>query len=246
MRAHSIGQNSISGRSAITIPPEWMPRWRGKSSTCSASSSASSAGPGGASLAARRRQAPSNAAAVATPPVDPLGERVGLPGREARGLRHLAQRRARPVGDDVRDLRGAVAPVLLVDVLDHLLAALVLDVEVDVGRAVALGREEPLEQQAERDRVGLGDTERVTDRAVRRAPPPLAVDVVSGGRTRRCRAAAGSSRGSRAARSPSSSYVDLAHRLLVLRVRARVADGRAARGRARAATIISVWPSGTG
>ena len=69
-------------------------------------------------------------------------------------------------------------PYLLVDVLDHLLAALVLDVEVDVGRAVAFGREEPLEQQAERDRVGLGDAERVTDRAVRRAPPPLAVDVV--------------------------------------------------------------------
>ena len=31
MRAHSTGQNSTSGRSAITIPPEWMPRWRGKS-----------------------------------------------------------------------------------------------------------------------------------------------------------------------------------------------------------------------
>ena len=29
MRAHSTGQNSTSGRSAITIPPEWMPRWRG-------------------------------------------------------------------------------------------------------------------------------------------------------------------------------------------------------------------------
>ena len=28
MRAHSIGQNSTSGRSAITMPPEWMPRWR--------------------------------------------------------------------------------------------------------------------------------------------------------------------------------------------------------------------------
>ena len=53
-----------------------------------------------------------------------------------------------------------------------------LDVEVDVGRAVALEREEPLEQQAERDGVGLGDAERVTHRAVRRASPPLAVDVV--------------------------------------------------------------------
>ena len=33
MRAHSMGQNSTNGRSAITIPPEWMPRWRGKSSS---------------------------------------------------------------------------------------------------------------------------------------------------------------------------------------------------------------------
>ena len=86
---------------------------------------------------------------------------------------------ARPVGDDVGHLRGAVAPVLRVDVLDHLLAALVLDVEVDVGGTVALGREEALEQQAERDGVGLGDTERVTHRAVGRAAATLAVDVLA-------------------------------------------------------------------
>jgi hypothetical protein len=54
----------------------------------------------------------------------------------------------------------------------------VLDVEVDVGRSVALEREEALEQQAQIHRVGLGDAERVADRAVGRAPPALAVDVV--------------------------------------------------------------------
>ena len=53
-----------------------------------------------------------------------------------------------------------------------------LDVEVDVGRAVPLGGEEPLEEQIERDGIGLGDPERVANRAVRRAPPALAVDVV--------------------------------------------------------------------
>ena len=73
------------------------------------------------------------------PAVHPLAERIGLTGWEAGGLRHLPQRGARAVGDDVRHLRGAVAAVPLVDVLDHFLAALVLDVEVDVGRAVALG-----------------------------------------------------------------------------------------------------------
>ena len=71
-----------------------------------------------------------------------------------------------------------LAPVCGIHVLDHLLASLVFDVEVDVGRAVTFERQEPLEQQAERDRVGLGDTERVTHRAVRRAAAALAVDVV--------------------------------------------------------------------
>ena len=53
-----------------------------------------------------------------------------------------------------------------------------LDVEIDVGRSVALQREEPLEEQSELHRVGLGDPERETHRAVGRAAPPLAVDVV--------------------------------------------------------------------
>ena len=209
MRAHSIGQNSTSGRSAITMPPEWMPRWRGKSITALASSSASGGIAGGRVVASgpssgtpsrvRSRCVRSNRRSLRGvtwrwsfellvgqlaerfgargPTVDPLAERVGLTGRDARGLRHLAQRGTRPVRDHVRHLRGAVASVAFVDVLDHLFAPLVLDVEVDVGRSVALGRQEPFEQQPERDRVGLGDTERVTDRAVRRAPPPLAVDV---------------------------------------------------------------------
>ncbi|GIU87105.1 MAG: hypothetical protein KatS3mg009_1620 [Acidimicrobiia bacterium] len=51
MRAHSTGQYSTSGRSAITMPPEWMPRWRGKSITSDASASASG-GIGGGRVAA--------------------------------------------------------------------------------------------------------------------------------------------------------------------------------------------------
>ena len=64
---------------------------------------------------------------------------VLLAGGEAEGARGVAYGHARPVADHVGDLRGAVPPVLLIDVLDDLLAAAVLDVEVDVGRAVALG-----------------------------------------------------------------------------------------------------------
>ena len=72
-----------------------------------------------------------------------------------------------------------LAAVPLVDVLDHLFTTIALDVDVDVGRAVTLGRQEPLEQQAERHRVGVGDAERVADRRVRRRAPPLAEDVGS-------------------------------------------------------------------
>ena len=50
MRAHSTGQHSTNGRSAITIPPEWMPRCRGKSSTWVARS-ITSGGIGGPSSA---------------------------------------------------------------------------------------------------------------------------------------------------------------------------------------------------
>ena len=120
----------------------------------------------------------STASTAGAPSIDPLGEGVGVSGRDTDGLRHLPQRRARPVGDHVGHLGGALASVLVVDVLDHLLASLVLDVEVDVGRAVAFQRQETFEEQPELDRVGLGDTERVTHRAVRGAAPPLAVDVV--------------------------------------------------------------------
>ena len=97
-----------------------------------------------------------------------------------------------------------------------------LDVEVDVGRAVTLGREEALEQQAERDGVGLGDTERVTDRAVGRAPPTLAVDVVHAAElddVDEHEEVAGEAE----LLDDVELVRDLAHRLLVLRVRRRVA-----------------------
>ncbi len=161
------------------------------------------------------------------PAVDPLAQRVGLAGCDAGRLGHLPQRGARPVGDDVGDLRGAVAPVALVDVLDHLLAALVLDVEVDVGRAVAFGRQEALEQQAEVDRVGLGDPERVTHRAVGRAPPPLAVDVAAAAELHDV-VEQEEVAGEAELVDHRQLVVDLVHRLRVPLVRRRIRDRRTA------------------
>ena len=65
-------------------------------------------------------------------------------------LADVAQRAARAVADDRGGERGAVAAVFAVDVLDDLLAPLVLEVDVDVGRLVALARDEALERAARR------------------------------------------------------------------------------------------------
>ena len=67
----------------------------------------------------------------------------------AQHLAHVANRGARPVADEVGHHGGVAAAVLEVDVLDHLFAPLVLDVEVDVGRLGPLTGEEPLEEQSQ-------------------------------------------------------------------------------------------------
>ena len=186
MRAHSTGHTSITGRSHSTMPPEWMPRWRGACSTCERPARAAGRG------CRRRRAGPrpfvgsarsgTAAARRRLRPPGPSGRPAWprrRPGRgRSRGPWPCRAPRTGPVGDDVGDLGGVVAPVALVDVLDDLLAPARLDVDVDVGGPVALGRQEPLEQQAEGDGVGLGDAEGEAHRRVGRRAPPLAVDVL--------------------------------------------------------------------
>jgi hypothetical protein len=62
----------------------------------------------------------------------------------------VAQRALGAVGDQRRGQRRPLAAVFGVDVLDHLLAPLVLEIDVDVRRLAALLRDEALEQQAAR------------------------------------------------------------------------------------------------
>ena len=77
------------------------------------------------------------------------GERRDRVLRQPHGLADVAHRRARAIADDGGSEAGAVAAVAGVDVLDHLLAPLVLEVDVDVGRLLALGRDEALEQHVD-------------------------------------------------------------------------------------------------
>ncbi len=115
---------------------------------------------------------------AAVPPREHAGEPVDLREIEAQRLADVAHRALRPVGDERRRDRRAVAAVLRVDVLHDFLAPLVLEVDVDVGRLVAFLRDEALEQHAHPRRVDLGDAERIADRRVGRRAAALAEDAL--------------------------------------------------------------------
>ena len=83
---------------------------------------------------------------------------------------------------------GAVAAVFLVDVLDHLLAPLMLEIDVDIGRLVARGADEALEQDVDARGIDRGDAEAIADGGIGRRAAALAEDAAAAGRTRRCRA----------------------------------------------------------
>src|SRR5699024_5654864 len=85
----------------------------------------------------------------------------------------------RAVLDDVRHLSRAVATVGFVHVLDDLLAPVAVEIDVDVRLIIAHRREEPLERQAEEDRVDGRDAEQVADGAVRGGSAPLTENAAS-------------------------------------------------------------------
>ena len=94
-----------------------------------------------------------------------------------------------PVGVHHRHAGDPLAAEALEDLLVDLGAAGGLDVDVDVGQRVAQRREEPLHQQAVRDRVDAGDAEQVVDqaagaRAARGDPDPHVADQVARRRRR--------------------------------------------------------------
>ena len=101
--------------------------------------------------------------------------------REAHGCAHLTDGHARPEGHDVGDHPGAVGAVFLVDVLQHLLAVVSGEIDVDVGRALVILMEESLEEQVVRDGIHARDAEQVGDDRVRCAAASLARDAALAG-----------------------------------------------------------------
>ncbi len=134
---------------------------------------------GGRIEAALAREALVEAALAPAP--DARSERPDRVLREAERLADLADRAARAVVDHGRGDAGVLAPVFPVNVLNHLLAPLVLEVDVDVRRLLALGRDEALEQKIEALGVDRGDAETIADRGVGGRAPALAEDAFAPG-----------------------------------------------------------------
>ena len=97
---------------------------------------------------------------------------------EAEGLADLADGRTAAIGDHGGGDAGAVAAVFAVDILNDLLAPLVLEIDVDVGRLAPLRRDEALEQQIGAVGIDLGDAEAEADRGIGRRAAALAEDLL--------------------------------------------------------------------
>ena len=96
---------------------------------------------------ARRGAPPSSDTPLRRPAPQRAGKRSDRVLRQAEHLADFADGAAAAIADHRRGQAGALAAIFFVDVLDHLLAPLMLEIDVDVGRLAALGGDEALEQQ---------------------------------------------------------------------------------------------------
>ena len=155
------------------MPAAWVEAWRvrpssrwaiskARATTGSSSRNACSFG----SLGDRRRQRHRRRGILR----HQLGEFVDLPVGHLQHAADVAQHAARlqrAEGDDLRDLIAAVA---LLHIADHFVAAVLAEVDIEVRHRHAFRIEEALEQQAEADRIEIGDGQRIGDQ--RAAPEP--------------------------------------------------------------------------
>jgi hypothetical protein len=107
-----------------------------------------------------------------------LGQPAGDILRQPESLADFADGTAAAIADDGADDGGAVAAIPVIDVLDHLLAALVLEIHIDVGRLVAAGGDEAFEQQIMLGGIDGGDAEDVTNGGIGRRAPALAENAL--------------------------------------------------------------------
>ena len=94
---------------------------------------------------------------------DQLGDAVAESVRQVEHAADVAHRGLRGHRAERRDLRHPVGAVFLLHVLDHAVAAVLAEVDVEVRHRHALGIQEALEQQAVAQRIEIGDAERIGD-----------------------------------------------------------------------------------
>ena len=94
---------------------------------------------------------------LTVPPLHRTGHAADLQVTQTQRLADVTQRALWPVGDDGRGDGRSLTSILLVDVLDDLLATLVLEVDIDIRRLVPLLRDKPLDQRLHAIRIDLGD-----------------------------------------------------------------------------------------
>ena len=112
---------------------------------------------------------------------DRLRDPVHLAVRVTEDPADVADRRAGQHRAERDDLGDVVLAVLAPDVGDDLVAAAVLEVDVDVGHRHAVRVQEPLERELVQDRVDGRDAEGVRHDRARRAAPARRLDALSPG-----------------------------------------------------------------
>ena len=105
---------------------------------------------------------------------DQLAQPVDLAIAHLQHAPGILQHRARLQLAEGDDLRDRVAAIFLLDIADDLAAPGFAEVDIEVGHRHALGVEEAFEQQAQLDRIEIGDGQRPGDDATgaRTAPRP--------------------------------------------------------------------------
>src|SRR6185437_11099031 len=97
---------------------------------------------------------------------------------ETQRLADLAHRTARAIADHGRAERRPLAAIGLVDPLDHLLAPLMFEIDIDIGRLLAVRADEALEEEIAFLRIDRGDAEHEAHGGVSGGAPALAENLL--------------------------------------------------------------------
>ena len=169
--AFSMGTNSHNGPRVMTMPPTCWLRWRGK--------------PINSPVSRTSRRTVRSLRIESR-----FGKLLGDSGPECHQLRDLAicstasksqtqcfadipHGRSATIADHLRRHSRPLAAVFLIEILDHFLSPFMFEVNVDIGRLIAGGADETLEEQVDLVGINRRDAQAIADRRIRRRAAPL-------------------------------------------------------------------------